>query len=246
MDRTKKGIAAAAGFCLFLALILFVLSATVFNIAGDSALMGAEMRRHTSPKVTGLPDKQYPEMGEMITDYLMGRKDSFQYYFTDADGNMIVCFQAHEANHMADCRDLVQMTGRLRWYMAGAALLLIIAGLVLRKQRKSLAAGILAGFGLATAAAVLLLAWGVISFDSLFTAFHRVFFTNDGWIMDSRTDMLVRLMPTSFFVSMGIRVLLAVTAVALVSFTAAMTIRMAGMDEEEAGEELQEAETAEA
>ena len=136
MDRTKKGIAAAAGFCLFLALILFVLSATVFNIAGDSALMGAEMRRHTSPKVTGLPDKQYPEMGEMITDYLMGRKDSFQYYFTDADGNMIVCFQAHEANHMADCRDLIQMTGRLRWYMAGAALLLIIAGLVLRKQRK--------------------------------------------------------------------------------------------------------------
>lgn len=245
MDRTKRRIAAAAGFCLFLALILFALSATVYNIAGDSALMAAEMRRHTSPKVTGLPDKQYPEMGEMITDYLMGRRESFQYYFTDADGNLTVCFQAHEADHMADCRRLIQKTGTLRWYTAGAALLLIITGFVLRKQRKSLAAGILTGFGLATAAGIVLLAWGAVSFDSLFTAFHRVFFTNDGWLMDSRTDMLVRLMPTSFFVSMGIRILLSVAAVALVSFTAAMTIRLAGNEEEEAGEEPQEAETAE-
>ena len=228
MDGTRKRIAAAAGFCLLLALILFVTAATVYNIAGDSALMAAEMRRHTSPKVTGLPDAKYPDMGEMITDYLTGRRETFQYYFTDADGNMTVCFQAHEADHMADCRTLIRLTGLLRWPAAALSLILIIAGVALRKHRKSFAAGMLVGFGLVAAAGVAALVWGLISFDSLFTVFHKILFTNNGWLLNPQTDMLIRLMPTSFFVSMGIKVLLAVAAVALVSFSAAMTIRMAG------------------
>ena len=241
MDRTKKAAAAAVGFCLFLALILFVVSATVYNIAGDSALMAAEMRRHTSPKESGLPEKQYPEMGEMITEYLMGRRDVFQHYCNDADGNMTVCFQPHEAEHMADCRELIRRTGILRWITGPAVLILILAGIALRRYRKSFAAGILTGFGLAAAAAFAVLVWGLISFDSLFTAFHRLFFTNDGWLMDSRTDMLVRLMPTSFFVSMGFKILLAFAAAALVSFTAAMMIRIAGNKEDEEAQEAAEA-----
>ena len=69
-----------------------------------------------------------------------------------------------------------------------------------------------------------------MNFDSLFTVFHRLLFTNDGWLLDARTDMLIRLMPTSFFTSLGIKILLAVTAVALVCFTAAMTLRMTWED----------------
>ncbi|MCR5566767.1 MAG: TIGR01906 family membrane protein [Clostridiales bacterium] len=231
MERAKRKIAAVIGFCLLFALIFFAAAATVYNIAGDQSLIAVEMRRHTSPKVTGLPDQQYPEMGHMIADYLMGRRNDFQYYFTDSDGNMVVCFSAHEENHMADCRRLIGIAGSCRWILAGISLVLIIAAFVLRQYGKSFANGMLAGFGTAVLICLLCLAWGLMSFDNLFTAFHRLLFTNEGWILDSRTDMLIRLMPTSFFVSMGIKVLLAVAAVALVCFTAAMTIRMLGNSE---------------
>ena len=87
MDGTKKGLAAAVGFCLFLALILFITAATVYNIAGDASLMGVEMRRNSSPKVSGLPDEKYPEMGQMIAEYLTDRRDTFQFYFTDKEGS---------------------------------------------------------------------------------------------------------------------------------------------------------------
>ena len=204
------------GFCLLFALVSFAAAAAVYNIAGDQSLIAVEMRRHTSPKVTGLPDQQYPEMGHMITDYLMGRRDDFQYYFTDSDGNMVVCFSAHEENHMADCRRLIGIAGSSRWILAGVSLVLIIAGIVLREYRKSLANGVLAGFGVSVLMCLAGLAWGLMSFDSLFTAFHRLLFTNEGWILDARTDMLIRLMPTSFFVSLGIKVLLTVAAVMLV------------------------------
>ena len=73
----------------------------------------------------------------MVADYLMGRKDTFQYYFNDADGNMVVCFSPHEENHMADCRTLIRLTGLLRWFLGAAALILLGVGVVLRKYRKS-------------------------------------------------------------------------------------------------------------
>ena len=232
MERTQRRIAAIVGFCLLFALISFTAAATVYNIAGDRSLLAVEMRRHTSPKVTGLPDEQYQEMGHMIADYLMGRRDDFQYYFTDSDGNMVVCFSAHEENHMADCRELIRLAGRLRWILAGVSLILIGAAVILRKHKKSLANGLLAGFGTSVLICAVFLVWGLFSFDNFFTAFHRVLFTNDGWILDSRTDMLIRLMPTRFFVSMGIKLLLAIAAVALVCFSAAMTIRIIVSNEE--------------
>ena len=40
-----------------------------------------------------------------------------------------------------------------------------------------------------------------IDFGSLFILFHKVAFTNDLWLLDPRTDLLIRLMPIEFFVS---------------------------------------------
>ena len=133
---------------------------------------------------------------------------------------------------MADCRALIRLAGKLRWILAGVSLVLIGAATILRKYKKSLANGLLAGFGVSLLVCIVFLVWGLFSFDNLFTAFHRVLFTNEGWILDSRTDMLIRLMPTRFFVSMGIKLLLAVAAVALVCFSAAMTIRIIVSNEE--------------
>ena len=98
MSQTKRGVAAAAGFCLLFVLILLVMAMTAYNMAGDKGFLAAEMRRHSSPKYSGLPDEEYQDMGQMVADYLMGRRDAFQYYFNDADGNMVVCFSPHEEN----------------------------------------------------------------------------------------------------------------------------------------------------
>lgn len=238
----KERIASITGFCLLWSMILFVLFAAVYNISGDEALLGAEMRRHASPKVSGLPDDRYPHMAHMIADYLTDRQDTFQYYYTNTEGNLIVCFSPHEAEHMADCRNLVRLTRTFRWIFGAAALLLMAAVVVLRKERKSLSLGLRIGFYSAAGLFVVLLAWGLISFDSLFTVFHRLLFTNEGWLLDASTDMLIRLMPTSFFVSMAIKLLLAVLAVMLLGFVAAKMLQMAGVPEEE----QETAETAEA
>lgn len=45
-----------------------------------------------------------------------------------------------------------------------------------------------------------LMVWGAVDFDSLFILFHRLAFTNDLWLLNPETDLLIRLMPTDFFV----------------------------------------------
>lgn len=39
----------------------------------------------------------------------------------------------------------------------------------------------------------------IINFDQLFIAFHCVFFNNDAWIFDSRTDPIIMALPEDFF-----------------------------------------------
>lgn len=237
MNQAKRRTAAAAGFCLLFVLISLVMLAAAYGIAGDRNILAAEMRRYSPPSYSGLPDEEYPGMGGMIADYLTGRQDAFQYYFTDTDGSAVACFAPHEESHMEDCRQLIGLAGTLRWILCGAAAVLIGTGLMLRKYRRSFSAGMLAAFGFSAAIGLGCLVWGLISFDSLFTAFHRLLFTNDGWLLDSRTDMLIRLMPTSFFISLGIRILLITASAALVCFAAAIVIRLKAKGKEETQEE---------
>ena len=232
MDRTKGSVSAVAGFCLFWSVILFAMAAAVYSMAGNGGLLAGEMRRFAPSETTGLPDEEYPGMGRMIADYLTGRKQEFQYTYRDAGGTETACFQPHEAAHMADCRGLISLAGTLRWITAGAALAFFGIGIGIRDHRKAFLSGMIAGFVSAGLVLAGVLIWGIIEF----VTFHKAAFSNDGWLLDPRTDMLIRLMPTAFFVNLGIRVMLAVAATALAAFGGAVTARLAaGKRKQKAG-----------
>ena len=202
--RTK--LSRLSGFLLVWAVILFALAAAVYGTAGDGDLLAREMRRHAPPETTGLPETEYTGVGRMTAGYLTGREETFQYVFSDAEGRRFVCFQPHEAAHMADCRGLIGLAGRLRWITGTAALLLTAAGIFLRR-RGPFAGGILAGLCGAAAVFAGITVWALADFDGLFVTFHRLAFTNDGWLLDPRTDLLIRLMPVNFFITLGTRIL---------------------------------------
>ena len=185
--------------------ILFTAAAAVCGAAGNGGLLASEMLRNAPPETTGLPEREYGPVGQMTADYLSGKTEVFQHTFSDGNGAVYQCFQPHEAEHMADCRKLIRLAEILR---AGAGLLgmvIVFEGLMVPTRRKGIARGVITGLVSAGTAGTVLLAWGLFDFDGLFTAFHRVAFTNEGWLLDPRTDLLIRLMPERFFISLGIR-----------------------------------------
>jgi len=219
----------AAGIILAWAVILFTVAAAVCGIAGNGGLLTSEMLKNAPPAVTGLPEKEYGPVGKMTADFLSGRTDVFQYTFSDESGAIYQCFQPHEAEHMADCRKLIRLAEILRLVFGLAGLAIVFAGILMPKQRKRIARGVLIGLMSAGAVGLVLLIWGFIDFDGLFTVFHRIAFTNDGWLLDPRTDLLIRLMPTELFVRLAVRILLwAAAAVAAAVIAARIILRREG------------------
>ena len=200
---------AAAALCWILA----GLTAVILIMAGSGSLMSREMRAWAPPEATGLPDSEYDGMGALVADYLTDRTERFQYTYRSPSGEEIRCFQPHEEAHMADVRGLIRLDRRVLWISLAAAAALTVYGLFSRRAAPAFRPGIRTGLLIFAALAGAIALWALLNFDGLFITFHRLAFTNDGWLLNPRTDLLIRLMPESFFVSLGRKGALAALAV---------------------------------
>ena len=106
-------------------------------------------------------------------------------------------FTDRELTHLLDCACLVR--GLLFYGIAAAAAGAAGCVFALVRSRQLLRSGLITAsavlFGLLFLAGV----WAAVDFDGLFIAFHRVFFTNDLWLLDPGKHLLIQLMPTAFF-----------------------------------------------
>ena len=212
MRQKKERRGVLPGAVAALALLLFGLTGIIRLLAGDAEGMRRAMLRYAPPASAGLPEGAYAGVSEMLTGYLTDRVPVFQYAL-EREGVEIPCFGANEAAHMADVRGLI----RLDTAVCLACLLLTAgaaAAAAVRNRGRGLAAwdGFFRGGRRALLALGILAAgigiWAAADFEGLFITFHRVAFTNDLWLMDPRTDLLIRLMPETLFVHLGLRGLL--------------------------------------
>ena len=159
-------------------------------------LMAAMMRRYAPERSTKLPESEYGGVAGMITNYLAGRTDEFQYTFSGDDGTVYQCFRPNEQAHMADCRMLFRLCLTVLRAAAGCA---AAAALCLALMRGFSPIGAVCGFAVPLTLAFLLMVLGILDFDGLFFRFHQLAFSNDLWLMNPSEDLIIRLMPEQFF-----------------------------------------------
>lgn len=190
----KRWLSWAAGLLLALSFSVTALTGILWVLGTSEGIMLPMMRHFAPSEATGLPDREYPETVHMITRYLAGDVKEFQHRYI-VDGGLVEAFQPHEQQHMADCRALFRLDRRV--FYAGAILSAALFGAALSRRR--LFKGCLVGLGAVMALVVVVAAMAMIDFDRLFILFHRLSFANDLWLLDPRTDLLIRLMPIGFF-----------------------------------------------
>ncbi|MGN0778494.1 MAG: DUF1461 domain-containing protein [Aristaeellaceae bacterium] len=200
MGQIRPWLARAAGFLLALAMATLMLAALIDGLGTSAPLMLSIMRRCAPAAQTGFPDAQYPGMTAMMTAYLAGDTDTFQYTWTAEDGVTYMAFRDREQQHMADCRALFVLCRGVLMTAAAVIGLALAVCLALHRARET-AQGLLIGTGCVLLLAVTLALWGWVDFDSLFVLFHRLSFDNELWLMDPATELLIRLMPISFFIT---------------------------------------------
>ena len=144
------------------------------------------------------------EVTRHMIRYMQGREPDLQIQ-TTVGGQARYFFSEIEIRHMVDVYDLFAV-GLLIQYLLIALFLLTATVFVLwGRDRlpllfKSWKIGALSVF-LALLLLVIVIA---VNWHHAFVVFHEIFFDNDYWILDSRVDLLINIVPYAFFITISI------------------------------------------
>ncbi len=185
-------------FCLPVFLVLSVVRGVVaapFTYEMALSISNAEI-------VTGIDSTELIVIGKETSNYLLGRSGPvLDPSVTLSDGSVIKIFNQREIDHMVDVRELMNKLWRLHEFM----FLLIIVRLVISFlfEKKESLPNISQETRMSGMLSLIILAFAGVSslllFDQFFLQFHEMFFSNDLWQLDPKTDRLIQIYPRDFW-----------------------------------------------
>ncbi len=203
--------AAALFSCLaLLCAVTAALCRSIMSTAADGQLYRVGFAACADTQSMGVPASQYDAIAQALSSYFSGESDTPQVQILK---NAVTAdaFNEKELQHLSDVRALLQALSSVAAFLLPASAVLFCL-LFLPWFRSSLSTRALARYMLLgwAASAVLLTAvaiWAAADFNSLFVLLHRLVFSNNLWLMDPQTDLIILLMPESFFVLLSAHLL---------------------------------------
>ena len=191
-------------FCLGLLAFVSLLCSIAASCVTNENLMKQGFLQYSQTAHLNVPASQYGDYAKAICDYLAGKTAVTQIENPET-GEMEDAFSEKENAHMADVKGIVSTLKIVRW-AGGGLVIVLLAGLYFKSKANPapFLADAVRGIALSAlcmlAAATMLAVWGAVNFDGLFVTFHKLCFSNDLWILNPNTDLLVALMPLHFFI----------------------------------------------
>ncbi len=127
-------------------------------------------------------------------------------------------FNEREKAHMIDVRDLYQNAIKVRNFsLLIYAFSLVI--LIMNKGLNELYRGFKKALGIFVIMFGLIAVFCLIDFNAFWTNFHHVFFpSNDLWLLDPRTDVLIMMVPEKFFFDLCVLIIFSIFILMLIFF----------------------------
>lgn len=184
----------AAAFCLLFVVLITSVEAVVY---WNTGYFEEKYRKYEVLEQVHMEMDDLLYVTEEMMAYLKGAREDLDI-LTVVDGKERPFFNEKEIRHMVDVQGL--FLGAIKWRRVASALLLLLGGLLLWKKQaavlwRMLQWGIGLFFGGMAGLAVLL----STDFTKYFTYFHLLFFDNDDWILNPKTDLLINIVPEGFF-----------------------------------------------
>jgi integral membrane protein (TIGR01906 family) len=207
---------------IILSLPLALITTNVRVAISEKAVYDFSVRQYDAAEVSGIPESELLRANGILRDYLVTENPGALSITVENDeGRYVSLFNARETAHMVDVRNLVQNVFQVQVIALAVLLTAAVAAVVLWPVRV-LAAALLAGSFLTAAFFALAGLITLAGFDSAWTQFHLVAFSNDLWRLNPRTDHLIQMFPETFWMVAT----LVITAVTLVQ--AALVAAVAG------------------
>lgn len=193
MNRALRGLTATVfAVSLFLTILMFGFD----HVSSDLDYYRDFQVNHDITAVTGKPQAYLDEVSKDTAKYLQnGDRTLMEKHFSE-----------NEILHMDDVFQLFD-AGRTIRLVSIALMVLTLAYAIYKKDSHRFLKAVL----VASASLVLVIAivavLSLLNFDKAFVIFHEILFSNDLWLMDTSSDLMIQMMPTPFFVGMFVRIL---------------------------------------
>lgn len=181
-------------------LSLSLLALNVVGVGKDAAMYLDCFERYANTSASGVEKGAYPALAAGLADYFAFETDTPQVV-VQKGGELSEAYSEKELVHLSDVRALfagLNAVGMIALIIC--ALLILLMAVYVRKYGWTAAAhGYLYGLLVAVILLGVLVIWALTNFDGLFITLHKVLFTNDLWLLNPQTDVLIQLMPTPMF-----------------------------------------------
>ncbi len=187
---------------LVLAIPLALFTTNVRIAVSQQRVYDYSVREYSAADAAGIPELELLRANAEIRQYLTASHPGpLSLSVSDNEGDLVPLFGARETAHMADVRSLVQSMFTFQALAIIAVPSLLIATLVLWSPR-ALAAAALCGSLMTIGVLTLAGAAVMTGFDSTWSQFHVVAFSNDLWQLNPATDHLIQMFPEVFWQDM--------------------------------------------
>lgn len=198
--------AAAIGSILFL--LITCIDCHCFN---RSFYKREYAKLHTAAELN-MSDQDLMTATETLLDYLQDKQDHIVAEI-QVNGFEREAFNERETLHMKDVKGLYQFALQVR--LCAGLIFIGSCALLWLKRKASFFTLISMAYSQCAFAFLLFVAflgiWATVDFTSLWESFHRLFFTNDLWLLNPHTDLMINLFPEEFFFHMVLRIAVSFT-----------------------------------
>ena len=209
MKRILDIINTVAAYIAAISMILILLVTSVDYNCFNKSFYAKEYRILETAQTLGMTEDDLNKATYTLLDYLQHDREDIKTEI-QLRGTKVEAFNAREASHMVDVRDLYDFAITLRYVGFG---LLVVSLLYLFAYARM---GAFTHLSIAFMKTAVLFAvfiimigiWAIADFDAFWTAFHRLAFRNDLWLLNPNTDLMINLFPSAFFSKMVMRIIL--------------------------------------
>lgn len=173
----------------------------------DRSFYDSEYRKLDTAHNIGMSHSSLITVTEHLLDYVQNEEPELKIS-VQINGKERNVFDERDTAHMVDVKALYLTVRTVRTVLIPVIVLLLCGAcfMVHRERVRLLASGCIIGVVIAGVAIGAFVIWAAVDFNSFWTAFHKVFFSNDLWMLDPAQSILINMVPSQFFYDLVMRI----------------------------------------
>lgn len=200
---------------------LSLLLATIISIIDfwcfSDAFYKNEYTNLKTAESIGMSEEDLAKTTDVLLNYLKDRNNTLDIE-VKVKGQLREVFNEREKAHMVDVRELYLNAIVVR-NVAYAIFAFCLIILVYKKNLTILYKSYLKALAIFGFIFLAVGIFCIIDFDTFWTQFHHVFFsTNDLWLLDPRTDILIMMVPSKFFFDLCVSIVFSIFVIMFIYF----------------------------